>query len=488
MMPDRRPVALSAAMASTNRLVGNTAVQLISPAVRIMLGMVLIAALSRYLGVRGLGAYALVFAYVLIFAGVFNDVGLGTVCLREISADPSRVPTLLTSGAALQLLVAGATYCLLAGSLLLVGFPAEVKLGILIFGLTILLSPLDLLVIPFQAQLRQARLLGPALLGAVVNFCLTISAVLVHGSLVVLVSAAAIASVSQYVWIAALAFRSATIWAAPSRGAWRSLISESAPLAITSTMNAVVLQAPILALSAFGLASVGLFNAANRIPQQLAVIPNALRATSFPLLADSWVNDRRRFAKLVDGVVGVSVLIGVPLALIAVSLAEPLIKILFGPGFDGAMLPFQLLMAVLAILFPGIAIGEAMIAAGHQRTNLTVMIAAFPVLIIGMVLLIPLHGASGAATSLLVYYSALTAGTMFAARSRLGDSFPVKPILHGIAGMAIGLTVLGLAGRQASYAGGVTATLVAVGVLIVLQRRTVRRLVGRRQSWNPPAS
>jgi O-antigen/teichoic acid export membrane protein len=320
-----------------------------------------------------------------------------------------------------------------------------------------------------------------------VNFCLTMAVVLVHGSLIMLVSATALASVAQYLWIAALAFGSSVAWSLPSVRGWRSLISESAPLAVTSTLNAVVQQAPSIALSAFSLTSVGLFNAANRIPQQLAVIPIAMRATSFPLLADSWTNDRRRFAMLLDGVVGVSVLIGVPLALVSISLGEPLIRIIFGASFGGALLSFQLLMAVLAILFPGIAVGEAMIAAGHQRTNLVVMLVSFPILVISMVALVPAKGAVGAAISLLVYYAVLTGGTMLFARLRLGGAFPWRPIVHGVAAMAVGLSVLALVGQASSYLGGLLATLIAVVLLVLLQRRTLRRLLQRGQ-WRSLAA
>src|SRR6185295_1683580 len=93
------------ATASLNqRVVSNTLVQLISPGVRIATGLILVAALARYLGVAGFGAYALVFAYVATFDGVFAEWGLGTVLLREISRRPDERAGLLASGAALQLI------------------------------------------------------------------------------------------------------------------------------------------------------------------------------------------------------------------------------------------------------------------------------------------------------------------------------------------------------------------------------------------------
>lgn len=464
-----------------SRLVGNTAVQFISPALRIALGVVLIAALSRYLGVVGLGAYALVFAYVLIFAGVFNDVGLSTVCLREIAARPDRIPTILTSAAVVQLIAAAITYGLLGLSLWFVRYPVEVKLGIYLFGLTVFLSPLDLLVLPFQAQLRLAKLLGPALLGTVANFVLTILVIATHGSLALLVLAALGASVARYAWIARLAFGSRIPWALPSLATSRFLIREAIPLAIGSVIDALVQTAPVMALSAVSLSSVGLFNAASRIPQQLVVFPMALRQTTFPLLSASWINDRLRFAALARAAVGISVLTGVPTALFAIGFAGPIIRTLFGVDFQGAILPFQVLMGASAIVFPLVAFSEAVIAAGHQRLYLAVTIATFPLLIAGLAILGPSFGASGAAIALLAFYAALTVSTTIAARMRLGEAFPGRSVRDGAIGMLTGLTVLGLTAGRAPVLGALAGTFTGALLLALLQRATVLQLVA---SWH----
>ena len=72
----------------TSRAAANTLVQLVAPALRVVLGIVLVAVLSRRLGIDGLGEYALVFTYVALFNVVFNDWGLSTIVLREISRRP----------------------------------------------------------------------------------------------------------------------------------------------------------------------------------------------------------------------------------------------------------------------------------------------------------------------------------------------------------------------------------------------------------------
>ncbi len=71
-----------------HRLVGNTLVQVVTPVLRIALGIVLAAVLSRYLGAEGLGSYALVFAYVATFDGVFNEGGSERFCCGRSPGAP----------------------------------------------------------------------------------------------------------------------------------------------------------------------------------------------------------------------------------------------------------------------------------------------------------------------------------------------------------------------------------------------------------------
>ena len=93
--------------------------------------------------------------------------------LREISRRPDERAGLLASGAALQLIASSSAYLLMLVGLVFVGFPVAVQEAIALYGLIVFLEPAALLALPFQAELRLTRLLGPALAGVGLHFVLT---------------------------------------------------------------------------------------------------------------------------------------------------------------------------------------------------------------------------------------------------------------------------------------------------------------------------
>jgi PST family polysaccharide transporter len=468
------PVELSATLQPTRRrLVSNTMAQLVVPGARMVLGVGLLAALSRYLGVVGLGEYGLVLGYVAVFNGVFNEVGLGTICLREISSRPLRRGQLVYATASLQLLVSVAAYGLLLLSLLVLPYPRAVTTSIAIYGVSLLTTAVGVLALPFQAELRMSVLLAPSLAGVVLNVTFALAVISVGGSFVMLVAAALAAVLLQHAWTAGLSLRVlGRDFGRPHRE-WGRLVRQSLPLAFTTVISTLVQQGPLLALSLVNLRAVGIFVAAAKVPQQLVVLPIALRGTTFPMLSAAWAVDRTRFQAILSNLIRWTVLVVVPVAVTAVALADPFVRIIFGPSFLSAAPVLVILIAVAAIVCPGILIGEALLAAGFQQLALKLTIACFPVLLVGLVLLAPAAGAFGAALAVLAFNIALFTATLLAARRRMGTALPVGAVVEGLLAAAVGLL-----GATAAQAGGPLAAALAGGftalaVLTLLNHRRV---------------
>jgi O-antigen/teichoic acid export membrane protein/glycosyltransferase involved in cell wall biosynthesis len=458
-------------------LVGNTLAQFATPGLRTLMGLVLAATLSRFLGVAGFGEYALVFAYVAVFTGVLTDWGLGTVCLREISQHPERRASLIGSCVALQASIAFASYVVMLLSLIVLPYPSAVRLAIALYGLTMLLTPLDLLGLPFQAELRVVRLLPASLVATLVNFTLVMALVALRGPLVILVGGSLVSILIQYAWVTHLGLRALGGAIVPTRAHWHFMLKESWPLAVSTVVSTALQQAPLLALSLVSLQAVGLFNAANKIMQQLFILPLAVRTTTFPLLAASWVRDRRRFVAQLDRLVRVSLLISIPGAILGIGIATPLMRMVFGPAFGSASVPFALLMAVFAIMFPGILLGEALIATGFQRLSLSINAASLPLLLVLLAVLTPAGGASGAALALLCSYASMVAAVFVVAWRRLGLTSLGPTLLQSAMGFIAGLLTLKLATGAGPVTAAVLGALAAGGTLILLGRSTYRGLI-----------
>lgn len=458
----------------TGRLINNTAVQLVGPGVRILLGLALAGALSRYLGAAGFGQYSVVFAYVALFNGVLADWGLGTICLREIARRPADRVRLIVGSASLQAAIAVAVYLVMLTGVLVVRYPSAVRASIAIYGLTALLTPLDILALTFQADLRLARLVPPSLLGTALNFMLAMAVIVGHGGLVPLVLASLTGTAAQYVWTARLSLGALGGRIRPTWGPWAAMLAEAWPLALSTTVSTALQQAPLLALSVISLGSAGLFTAANKIPQQLFLLPLAVRATTFPILSSSWVADRSRFNRQLGRLVDSSVLIAIPCAVGGVALAQPLMRLLFGPGFEGAAVPFAVLLLVFALMFPGIMVGEALIAAGFQRYSLLIQAASLPALLALLLVLVPVYGATGAALALLGSYAGIVAGSFGLARWKLGASTPVTAIARSALALVFGLIVVAIFAPLGAVPGAGIGVLVSLATLVLFGRTTLR--------------
>jgi O-antigen/teichoic acid export membrane protein len=437
----------------------------------------LVAALARYLGVKGLGQYALVFAYVAMLTGIFSDWGIGTICLREISRSRESRVELIGSAATLQAIFAVASYLILLLSLLLVPYPHVVVTSVALYGLSILLSPLDILALPFQADLQIKRLIVPALSGSLLTFTITITVIWLRGPLLALVGAALMGQLVQYGWVTIISIRNLK-GLRPSWSGWTFYLSEGWSLGLATIGGAFFQQAPVLGLSLLSIEGVGLFNAANRVTQQLTLLPLIVRVSTFPILSEAWVVDRLRFSRLLRRILGASLLVSIPVAILGIGLAEPLARALFGPAFSASALPFKLLMGAFAIMFPAILTGEAMVAAGFQRANMLVNMAAVPVLIALLVWLVPLGSAAGTAAAVLATNAFIAAGTVLAARRLLRGPISFKPLLVGIGAAAVGAGILVLARDLGSVPAALLAATATAIVVGTMERSTVLLLWG----------
>jgi O-antigen/teichoic acid export membrane protein len=473
-----------------SRLISNTAVQVLPPATRVLTGIVLAAVLARYLGVQGYGEYGLAFAYVAIFAGVFNDWGLSFICLRDVSRNPADRARILWGGASLQAAIAAMTYGALLLSLLLVGYPAEVKVATAVIGVTLFLAPIDLLAISFQADLRLAPVVWTTVAGSLASFLLLMTAVALHASLTGLVGATVLGLLLQYATLARLALGATPPALSQLTATWLPLLRESWPIGANTVFSALVQQAPMIALSAVSAASLGLYVAAGKLPLQLVLIPLILRGSTVPLLSRSWVMDRSRFVHQLRLLVSLSSLGGMGLALLGVGLAPLLVGLLFGPTFAGAAPAFAWLMILVAILLPGILLGEVLIVSGNQRINLAIQAGSLPILAVTLAWLLPGLGAAGAAGALALTQVAVIVATVVAVRVVVGKAFHMGWLASIALGAGAGAATMLLGGPVVGGPlAGLAAAIIALMLGGYLERVPVAWLAGRLSaSWTRPSS
>lgn len=381
------------------RVVANTFAQLVAPGLRVGVGVVLFAILGRYLGVTGLGEYGLVVAYVLLFTNALGDWGLAAILVREIARRPEQRASLIASATLLQLVLAALSYCALLAMALFSGLSVEVRSSLALFGLTVLLAPVQMLAAHFAIDLRLVRLVPPAVAGTLTQLVLVLVAVASHGPLIAIIAAGTAAVAVEHGWTAVIALRDLP-FGRPALASAKLFLREAWPLAIGTLVAAGVRQAPVLVLSAISIEAVGIFTAATKIPDYLARVPYAFRATMLPLLSRRW-QEPSRFGELVEAVVAGTLLLAAPLTVIGVLLSHDIVTIVFGRAFADAAAPFATLMIAFIFVSLGTLLEAALVAMGGQRVNLLIRTMASVILLIVLVVLAPRTGANGAAAAVL---------------------------------------------------------------------------------------
>jgi O-antigen/teichoic acid export membrane protein len=239
------------------------------------------------------------------------------------------------------------------------------------------------------------------------------------------------------------------------------LIKESWPVGAASTLKIVWQQGPLLVLAGLDLQAVGLFNAANRIPQQVLI----MNASMYPVLSRIWVSDRSRYFVVLNRAVVVSCMLAVPVVVIAVAAAPYIVPLLFGAQFQEAVGPFILLMLVVGTLFPSIMMAEGLNAAKCQGAVLIILIALTPVLVALLLVLVPEQGAWGAALALLIVHVAYCLAFVAAARWRMGAGAPLRALGRAGIAMVVALGALTLTSFLGPIVSGCVGTMVGLAIL-----------------------
>ena len=149
---------------------------------------------------------------------------------------------------------------------------------------------------------------------------------------------------------------------------WRSLIVEAAPIGVTVLVAIAYLRLSGLLLSLLRTPEdVRRLRRRVRISTMLTALSAVFGNTVFPALSKTWNSDRSRFTSAVQRCSDAMVVLGLPLVVLGVPLAGPVIHLLASGEIRGAVLPLQLLLVAAAVFFVNSTWSQVLIVAGEER-------------------------------------------------------------------------------------------------------------------------
>jgi len=147
---------------------------------------------------------------------------------------------------------------------------------------------------------------------------------------------------------------------------------------------------------------VGLFAAANRLFDNLTLIPMAIMGAFLPMMSRLYCTSIGRFTRTLRFTMKYLFIIAAPFAVGLMIVARPLVIVLYREHFEPSALVLQLLMPALFFSFWNCAASALLVARNREGTLIWLFAGGAVVNVIGNLVLIPVFSANGAAVAVVI--------------------------------------------------------------------------------------
>lgn len=386
------------------------------------LRFVLVAMVSRALGPKMYGQYTYAVALSLLWVQM-TDMGLGLFLTREVArhevAPPKLIGHVFTLKLVLALLylvvVAVVAWWHFADPEMITSATVHPRPGAM--GWTVALCGLSGLAVSsievmwqvfrgvqqFGLEARSSSVFAAVQL-TFVSLALAIlptmpEVAVDRGYVMVTISVAMLAaSIVALGYTAVLLFRVVTPEFGWSRPMLRRFTNEVLPLgvAIVASLIYFKIDVPMLRLLC-GDVEVGLYNAAYKLLENLSMVPAVLLAATFPALSQTIEQDPAAAARLHRQTLRLLLAAGAAGSLVLLVLPRPLIRLLNGQEFEGAIPVLQALAPSVLLTFVNFLETHMLVAMGLVKTQMAYAIALIAVNVAANFAFIPIWGGVGSA-------------------------------------------------------------------------------------------
>ena len=386
------------AATATRKIAYNTVVQVVGKVVITLIAGISVIVLTRYLGAEDYGKFNLALAYLSLF-GIFADVGLFTIVVREISKTPERTEELIGNVLTLRLVLSVAVILAAFGVSQFLPYAPDVRIAILIAGVAIFFGLLNSsLITVFQARLR----MDYAVIADTVGRSAAFAAVLVVAGLnlgfYAIVATAAVGSFITLLVTYYFARKLVRIRLLTDLAVSKEMLLASLPLGAALALNQIYFKADLFLLSLFrSYQDVGLYALVVKILEILLAFVGFFYNSIFPLLSKYIADKDDRVRTTLQTSFDFLAMTAVPVAVGGWFVAPQLISLAGGAEFLAATQPLQALLIAAAFAFVSGLFGFALVAKSRVKALLWLNVVALIVNVGLNVIFIPQYGIMAAA-------------------------------------------------------------------------------------------
>ena len=393
---------------------------------RITSGVILFvvqAKLADYLGPHDFGKYSLVIAFYVIFS-LFVDFGMSRYVIKKVSEDKSAIHTYHGNFLIAQFFLAAVLFLLFIFIPRFAGYGQDVGRAMIYAGSGLLFAAMSIPAVTIIHAWQKIHLFAAVIFLESLAKAGWFAFAIASGADLVFVFKIYLYVGILDVLIYYLIIRNIT---RPKftvdRLVMKSMFLFGLPFAMISGFEMLVAKIDTVLLKIFlPYSQVGLYSAAYRFLDFLTFLPAIVALSLFPYFSEKQDLRDTESAELINQITRYLVMLALPLGIGVTILADKIILPLFGPAYEGSVLPFQILIwsTVITLLY---AVPNVIMQVKMTRNSIFILAGATMFNVIANWIFIPQYGIIASAyitvlsyilvAALYIYYSRRLAEFIF---------------------------------------------------------------------------
>jgi len=416
----------------------NTLAQITMSAARIVSKFLIVLVIARLSGRELLGDFAFVITFTTMFTFLVS-MGLLASLLREVAKHRDQADKMVGNALVITILNGLWVVPLMVGVAALLGRPPVILIAVALAGIATTLETMS----------NQVN----AVFGGFERMELSAIVIVTQEFVFLVVGAIVLAMNLPFVWLFVIYIASrlfsfgvgtviyrhtmGTLRLQFDRAYSRQMLRVSAPFAVQMALGPIYLRIDVLMLSYFqGSAAVGLYEAATNIFYRFNVFARMFNMALMPFLTREYLAMGQQVRRYIRAAAKYQTVLGIPLMVTGLTLADRLIPFLYGNEFADSVLVFQLLSSITILRLLDNTLGTSLTATERQgwRSAITALAA---VVNIGLNLVIlPRYSFRGAAITTIITEIFFGSALYLVLRQRVPHPFNfkqfVRPFLAGL--------------------------------------------------------
>jgi O-antigen/teichoic acid export membrane protein len=381
------------------KIAQQTAIQVTGKILSLLLGLAVVAMMTRALGPEGYGQYTTVIAFLQL-TSLLTGFGLSMTVGRELGAGSLPADTLLGNALSFRAITAGVAFAVAPLVANLLGYPQPLILSMVLVSLGFWAGSLtQTLASVFQAKLKSGWLTGVDIVSRLVLLAGTGWAAYTSAPLNTYLSLFVLANLLALCLYVILARRLIHFSWQLDLNIWRLLWLHTWPVALTTTLNVIYFKADTVILSLFRPANeVGFYGAAYTVLEVLLAFPAILGGLLLPQIAQAKARGQNEAVKKIyNGAIDALLAAGLAIIAGAVVVGRPVMTLIAGQDFAVTGDILAILSLAIMFSFVGNAAGYAIFALGEQKRLIKVFAIGALLGFVCYLTLIPIYSYWGAA-------------------------------------------------------------------------------------------